>query len=468
MTEPKSVDAGAPSGPGPGRFSIGLVGDTLLTRHIAQSDDQQLLKLREVLRAAEGVFTNLEAPVHNYLDGPHAQRNGGGTYMTTEPALLDDLKWLNINLIACGSSHADDYGPAGLLETIRHLDAAGIAHAGSGRHLAESRAPGYLDLRNGRVALIAANAQFRPGARAGEQRYDTAGGPGINGLRHRTEYVVNDEQVGQLRSVARTLGQDVAEARARFQGDPEHEVGRDEVGRDEVSLLGHRFVAGPEPAIRTFADPSDLEENGRQVRNAAAMADLVLVSLHCHDQGGPTLLTARRRADVEDIADFAVEFGRRCIDEGADIFVAHGPQVPLGIEIYRGKPLFHGLGSFLFQIETVKYLPAEAYERFGLDERATPSDFINTRYRGGAAGHLADPAQWEQVAVICDYDDGRLSTIRLFPIELGHRLGRTRRGTPRLAERDVADRVLDRLARLSKPFGTVIDNVDGVGVITLP
>lgn len=442
------------------QFSVGLVGDCLLTRHIAMSEDSGLLRLREILRGADVVFANMEAPVHNFLDDPQEQRSGGGTYMTTEPGLLEDFKWLGIEMIACGSSHANDYGSKGVMDTIRYLDAAGITHAGSGRHLAEARAPGFRDCAAGRFALLAANSQYRPGTRAGEQRYDSAGFPGVNGLRHRTEYVVDRESLDQLTAIGRRIGLDAAEARARFQGDPVRAS-----SESSTDFLGNTFVVGDQPAVRTYANPHDLEENGRQVRHARAFADTVIASLHCHDQGGPTLLTARRRADVEDIADFAVEYGRRCIDEGADIFVAHGPQVPLGIEMYRGKPLFHGLGTFIFQIETLKYLPAEAYERYGLDERATPADFVERRYQGDSVGHTADPDQWWQVAVMCDYAHGALQQIRLYPIELGHNRPRSQRGTPRLADAAIGRRIIERLARLSERFGTVIKEVDGVGIV---
>ncbi|HLG72344.1 MAG TPA: CapA family protein, partial [Chloroflexota bacterium] len=175
------------------RASIAIAGDTLLTRHLAVYREEPYLKLRELLHAADARFCNLEASVHRYLDGPHSQRQGGGTYMTTEPGLIEELKWLGINMLACGSSHSDDYGWEGVLETIRHLDEAGMVHAGSGRHLAESRAPAYLDTPRGRFALVAANGQFNPGARAGEQRHDTAGHPGVNGIRHSQYYEIPRE-----------------------------------------------------------------------------------------------------------------------------------------------------------------------------------------------------------------------------------------------------------------------------------
>jgi poly-gamma-glutamate capsule biosynthesis protein CapA/YwtB (metallophosphatase superfamily) len=180
-----------------GRQSIALLGDTLLTRRISVFREERFLQLCDILRSADAVFTNFDSNVHPYLDDPHQQRPSAGSYLTTEPALLDELKWLNINLVACGSTHADDYGPKGIMDTIRQFDAAGIVHAGSGRNLAEARAPGYLDTANGRVALLAATGSFHHGSRAGEQRSDTLGWPGVNGVRSKSIHLVDCEMLEQ-------------------------------------------------------------------------------------------------------------------------------------------------------------------------------------------------------------------------------------------------------------------------------
>ena len=154
----------------PTRQTIAITGDSMVTRPLSVFDEQPYLRMRDVLRSADAFFTNFEANAHPYLDDPHAQRQGGGTYVTTEPNLLADLKWMGVNIVSCGSSHADDYGPKGILDTMRYLDQAGLVHAGSGRHLAEARAPAYLETGQGRVALVAATSQYNPGARAGDQR----------------------------------------------------------------------------------------------------------------------------------------------------------------------------------------------------------------------------------------------------------------------------------------------------------
>ena len=442
-------------------LSIALTGDSMLSRTISVFNEEPYLRLREILRASDVVFTNFEANAHRYLDDPQAQRDGGGTYVTTEPKLLACLKWLGVNLMSCGSSHADDYGPKGILDTMRYLDDAGFTYAGLGRHLGEARAPAYLDTPKGRVALIAATSQYNPGARAGAQRYDTAGYPGVNGVRHKVVYSVDQAMLGQLREIAKAIGWEANAERRRFQGDPKFATASDQ----SLNFLGKAFRFASQPGESTFVNENDVAENMRQVRNARTFADTVIVSLHCHDLGGPTLLTAKRRSDLEDLADFAIDFGRRAIDAGADIFVAHGPQVPLAVELYKGRPMFHGIGTFVFQVETMKYLPAEAYERYGLDDRATPADFVEARYQGETRGHAGDPAQWEQMFAVCDFNGGDFAQVRLYPIDLGHQRRRTDRGRPMLADPAMATRMLSRVQRLSSKYGTRVDFRDGVGVI---
>ncbi len=444
-----------------GDMRIALLGDTTPAQGLAGFREPRYLAIRDILSGADAVFTNLEASVHIYLDAPHAQRSGGGTYMTAEPHLLQDLKWLGINMLACGSSHAEDYGPEGILATTRYLDAAAIAHAGSGRHLAEARAPAYLDTPRGRVALIAGVGTFSSTSRAGEQRYDTAGYPGVNGVRHRTVHEVDAATLGALRRIGRDIGWEAERKRRLDMGDP----GAREEDDDRYNLLGHSFALGPGFAVRSYANPRDVEENLRQVRLARAFADRVIVSFHCHEQGGSTLFTAETRNAVEEPADFAVEFAHQCIDGGADIFAGHGPQVPLGIEIYRGRPIFHGLGTFVFHLEKPRFLPHEAYERYGLGERATPADFLEARYAGDTRGHTADPAQWEQLFAVCDFAAEGLKEIRLYPIELGFGRPLSQRGRPLIAEPEAGRRIIERVARLSQRYGTAVQYCDGIGVI---
>lgn len=446
-----------------GDLTIALAGDTMLTRKLTPFKEERFLALREVLRSTDAAFANLEGTVHTWDEGTPGITQG--TFMTTDPKLLDDLKWLGINMLSCANNHAFDYGEEGVLANIKHLDEAGLAHAGTGRNLAEARAPAYLDTPNGRVALVASTATFRPWNQAGEQRPDLRGRPGINPLGFQTTYCVDDAAFEQLKRISGELGFEKSHERARkhFYSDKEIPDARSA----ELSLLGNRYVLGEGFSIATHASERDRQDNLRWIREARRQADWLVVSVHCHEFGGASLRTAASRAELEETADFVTRFAHQAIDEGADLFVGHGSHFPMGIEIYRGKPIFYSVGNFIFQNETVGFFPADAYERFDLDLKATPSDFLDARTAGGKKGHPADPAYWENMFAVCEFNGGKLKEIKIHPIDQGFGRPRPQRGRPVLADSEVANRVLDRVTRLSKRYGTKVAVRNGVGFIEL-
>src|SRR5436853_623320 len=79
---------------------------------------------------------------------------------------------------------------------------------------------------------------------------------------------------------------------------------------DSYNFLGKTVRLGNKFAIRTEPNAIDLRENVRQVKSARSLADRVIASFHGHEQGGDTLFTAKRRSDIEDIADYTLEYGR--------------------------------------------------------------------------------------------------------------------------------------------------------------
>jgi poly-gamma-glutamate synthesis protein (capsule biosynthesis protein) len=446
-----------------GDFSLALAGDTMLTRKLKPFREERFLALRKLLTGCDAVFANLEGTVHTWDEGTPGITQG--TFMTTDPALLEDLTWLGVNLVSCANNHAFDYGEDGVLANLRHLNAAGIAHAGTGKNLAEARAPGYLDTPSGRVGLVATTAAFRPWNQAGEQRPDLRGRPGINPLGFQTTYTIDAGAFDQLRRINRELGFEKSAERARKHFYSDKELPKAQSA--ELSLLGTRYRAGEGFGIATEANDRDVQENLRWIGEARRQADWVIVSGHCHEFGGASLLTAENRAELEEIADFMRDFAHRAIDAGADVFVGHGSHFPMGIEIYKGKPIFYSVGNFVFQNETVGFFPADAYERFDLDLKATPSDFLDARTNGGKKGHPSEPAYWENMFAVCKFGGGKLKEIDIHPIDQGFGRPRPQRGRPMLAEGEVARRVIERVARLSRRYGTTVLDRNGVGVIEL-
>lgn len=446
-----------------GSIKIALIGDVMPTRRLSVFHEERYLKFREILTSADAAFANLETSVHEYLQGHHGI--SGGTYMTTEPHLLEDLKWLGVNFVSCANNHAFDYGVEGVEATIKYLNAAGLTHAGTGRNLREARSPAYLDTSRGRVALIAVTATFSPASVAGEQRPDVSGRPGVNPLRHRATHVIDQRGIDDLRRLGGSLGFDAARERRRQLGDAKTKT---EVEKpNEYSFGGMRFIAGEAFGIETVGNERDIQENLQQVREARRMADWVVVSLHSHELGGEKLMTARLRSEIEEQADFAVDFAHRCIDAGADLFVGHGPQEPFGIEVYRGRPIFYSVGSTIFQLETPRFLAEEAYARYGLGAEAGPADFADTRYQSDTVGHPSDPAYWKQVAATCEFHANKLSRVDLYPLDLGFGKPRWQRGRPLLADPVLGQEIINRVSKLSERLGTSVRWQDGKGLVVL-
>jgi poly-gamma-glutamate synthesis protein (capsule biosynthesis protein) len=117
------------------------------------------------------------------------------------------------------------------------------------------------------------------------------------------------------------------------------------------------------------------------------------------------------------------------------------------------------------QNETVRFLPAFAYSRFGLDHKATPADFLDARSDRDTKAHPADPLFWQSVCAVCKFASGNLKEILLYPLDLGFGRRRSQRGRPLLADPESGRKIIARLARLSRELGTEIVYRDGYGVV---
>ena len=309
-------------------------------------------------------------------------------------------------------------------------------HAGTGENLAEARAPGYLETPGGRVALISAASTFPDGSRAGHQRKDVRGRPGLSPIRSNRVYQITQDQMDALRSYREGTGSSRG-------------------GGDRLRLFGETFQVGDDYRSLTTPHEGDLAEIVASVEEAKRQADFVIFSGHSHDSGRTNNYPA----------DFIVTLAHAVIDAGADIFLAHGPHVVRGIEIYKGKPIFYSLGDFLFQNETVPRQPADNYERYGLDPEAVAPDFFDARQRSG--GFPSRPQVWESFVAMVRFQDGELAGVELHPITLGHGLDRPQRGRPLLATGELARKIIDETREYSQPFGTEVVFEGGIGVIRL-
>ena len=440
-----------------GRIRVALTGDSLMTRPLSTVHDPALSALRDLIGSVDVAFTNLEFIAAHPPLVPRPRWHG--LHVNAPTRALDELVEFGFNLFSLAHNHTMDYSAGGLLQTLDALDRRAMVCAGAGRTLTEARRPRYLDGPGFRAAVLAACSTDAPATIAADPDGMTDGRPGISGLRFSTDYELRPEQYAALAEIDEELGTAagtrMAEALTIVLDGPA--TGN----RRSFRFLNGRFVEAGETRVRTIPNPFDVEDISRWVHEAGRQADLVIVSLHCHEGAGG-------QYNQDTVADFALEAARRFVDAGADLFVGHGPHQLAGMEIYKGKPIFHSLGNFVFMPETVEILPTEFLRAAGLPPGATPSDFQDRREGGGEAspGFTGFSAYWESVMPICVFDDGQLREVRLTPIVLDPGTEKSRRGVPFLADGERGREILSRYATLAQPFGARVEIVESAGRVT--
>jgi poly-gamma-glutamate capsule biosynthesis protein CapA/YwtB (metallophosphatase superfamily) len=99
--------------------------------------------------------------------------------------------------------------------------------------------------------------------------------------------------------------------------------------------LDHATPGGP-PSIYTFAEPKSLELMIDDIRKLRSLCNILVVSLHKGIGHIPSKL-----------AMYEKEVSHAAIDAGADLILGHHAHILRGIENYKGKIIFHGLGNFV-------------------------------------------------------------------------------------------------------------------------
>lgn len=428
-------------------ISFVATGDSFITRKLSAQQTQSFNEISSLIQSADVRFTNLETTIHEQEGYPAAF--SGGTWAMSTPRVLEDLKAYGFNVMAWANNHTLDYSHGGLLATKRYLDQAGIVHAGAGEHMAEASAPAYVDVNNKRIALISVTSTFHESGIAGDQRPDMGGRPGVSPLRFETTFVVTEKEMESLQIIAK-------KSHMNAMRESKIKEGFIQATEEETFYFGEqRFVVGREAKKVTTANEQDLKRLKVRIMEARRQADAVVVSIHSHEMDG---------VDKAIPAQFLEKAARACIDEGADAIIGHGPHVLRGIEVYKGKPIFYSLGNFIFQNDSVAALPADFYEKYGLDHYATVADAIEARSSNDTKGFAMNKHFWESIIAVWEMDENKVAKIKLYPIELGFGKRRHTRGWPTLTK-DV--NVLKHLQHLSERYGTTIDIKGEIGMIYL-
>ena len=189
----------------------------------------------------------------------------------------------------------------------------------------------------------------------------------------------------------------------------------------------------------------------QSIRAARERADLVIVYQHNHIFDIPfgTIMSEQLPERLVP-PEWLKTWAKAEVDAGADVVVMHGAPLLHGVEIYKGRPIFYDLGNFIFQ--------------------SPPTITM-----------LDEPIIWESVVASVEFRGRTLQSVSFRPIAM-NKIGEGQpdahdpstinlflqtRGLPRPATGAQAYYILERLANLSRPFGTSIEITDETASIRL-
>jgi poly-gamma-glutamate capsule biosynthesis protein CapA/YwtB (metallophosphatase superfamily) len=143
-------------------ITLALMGDVMLGRRVAEAlnyhmgPEEPWGGVMALLDAADLRIINLECAITDN-EQPWT-RTAKVFHFRTPPSAIETLRTARIDACSLANNHTLDFEEQGLLDTLEHLDAAGIRHAGAGRNQEEAVDPAILIVpgeHTHRVALLA-------------------------------------------------------------------------------------------------------------------------------------------------------------------------------------------------------------------------------------------------------------------------------------------------------------------------
>lgn len=138
--------------------TLALAGDVMLGRLVndvikTMPPARPWGDLLPLMTRADARLVNLECALTRHLK-PWT-RTEKVFHFRADPGAVEVLRAARIDAVSLANNHVLDYNETGLLDTLQHLDHAGIAHAGAGHDLDDACRPALIDARGCKVALIA-------------------------------------------------------------------------------------------------------------------------------------------------------------------------------------------------------------------------------------------------------------------------------------------------------------------------
>jgi poly-gamma-glutamate synthesis protein (capsule biosynthesis protein) len=303
---------------------LALAGDTMLGRTVAERlavVQPTALFAEEVVAAAHEadlVIVNLECAISDR--GERWPDPSKPFFFRAPPVAVEALQHLGVGCVTLANNHALDFGADALLDTLRHLADAGIAHVGAGIDEAAARAPATFSGDGVKIAVIGVTDHpddYAAGpARPGVAYADLRRGPPdwlLDTIRHvATDIVVVSPHWGPNMVDAPVEHVRAAAAALRAAG--------------ATLVAGHSAHVFHGVADRVIYDLGDLIDD--YARDPSLHNELGLLFLVTFDGCAPTRLEAlplaldhchTRLADAGEAAWISERFRRACAILGTDV-----------------------------------------------------------------------------------------------------------------------------------------------------
>lgn len=239
----------------------------------------------ETLKKADLVYANLEGMLVK-PEGPEKDIPDKRGWRHPGPQGVLALKAWNVRVVGVANNVA--YDRKNVLETVKVLDAHGIAHTGAGANIVAAHKPAIVERKDVRIGFLQYTARWYQD----EEQLATATEAGVAKITSRDGITIDPADVERVRA-------DIKALRPRV----------------DILVVSHHNRDGA--TATQFGGPSPRPAPG-----------------------------ARRDNHISE--EYQKQFARLAHDTGADFVFGHGTHTVQGVEVHNGKPILYAIGHSAF------------------------------------------------------------------------------------------------------------------------
>jgi poly-gamma-glutamate synthesis protein (capsule biosynthesis protein) len=237
------------------------------------------------LKQADLVYANLEGMLVK-PQGPEVDIPDKRGWRHPGPEGVRALIAWNIKTVGVANNVA--YDRANILETLRVLDANGIAHTGGGKNIDDAHRPAIVERKHVKVGFLQYTARWY----RDDEQIATDTEPGVAKISSRDGVTIDPADVDRVRNDIRRL--------------------------------------------RPLVDIIVVSHHNRDGATATQFP------------GNPPAARSGASRDQHVSEEYQKRFAHLAIDAGADFVYGHGTHTIQGVEIYDGKPILYAIGHSAF------------------------------------------------------------------------------------------------------------------------